>query len=277
MTDDLLARLKEARDCGEPCALVTVAQTRGSVPREAGAKMIVFGDQETCGTIGGGKFEALVIAAGLAALADGKPVLKTYPLHESDAESFGAICGGEVTVLIEPQVVRESLILVGAGHCARAIAKLARACGMHVTALDDRTELLADFSGAHRTIGDRTPAEFIRQREWRANDALVMVSRNYEIDRDALAAALKQPAIGYIGMIGSSRKVRRVFDELTQRGCAANELARVFAPVGLDIGADSPAEIAVSVMAEILQVLRGRAGGHLRACPSPEGDASMQP
>jgi xanthine dehydrogenase accessory factor len=163
---------------------------------------------------------------------------------------------------------------VGAGHCARAIAKLARECGMHVTALDDRTELLDGFSGAHQTIGDRAPAEFIRQRDWRANDALVIVSRNFEIDRDALAAALKQPAIGYIGMIGSSRKVRRVFDELMQRGCDATELARVFAPIGMDIGADSPAEIAVSVVAEVLRVLRGRTGGHMRACSPLKGDDS---
>jgi xanthine dehydrogenase accessory factor len=275
MSDDLLAKLKEARDFGEPCVLVTVAQTRGSVPREAGAKMLVFAGGQTFGTIGGGKFEALVLGASLDALSDGKPVLKTYPLHECDAESFGAICGGEATVLIEPQIPRESLVLVGAGHCARAVAKLARECGMHVTALDDRTELLADFPGAHRTIGDHAPAEFIRRRKWRSSDALVMVSRNFEIDRDALAAALDQPAIGYVGMIGSARKVRRVFDELTQRGCDATALARVFAPIGLDIGADSPTEIAVSVVAEVLQILRGREGGHMRACPSMKDRGSL--
>jgi xanthine dehydrogenase accessory factor len=147
---------------------------------------------------------------------------------------------------------------------------------MHVTAVDDRPELLDGFSGAHQRIGDRAPAEFIRQREWRGNDALVIVSRNFEIDRDALAAALMQPAIGYIGMIGSLRKVRRVFDELTQRGCDEAALGRVHAPIGLDIGADSPAEIAVSVVAELLQVLRGRTGGHMRACsPAKGGDSTL--
>jgi xanthine dehydrogenase accessory factor len=266
MTDEILAKLTEARDGGQPCVLVTVAQTRGSVPREAGAKMLVFPDGRITGSVGGGKFEALVIAASLAALDGGAPVLKTYPLHEHDGESFGAICGGEVTVLMEPQAPRERLVLVGAGHCARAISRLAAECGMHVTVLDDRAEIAADLSHAHRTISEGNAPDFIRNRDWRAGDALVIVSRNFEIDREALAAALPLGKIGYLGMIGSTRKVQRVFDDLKQRGAADDEsLARVFAPIGLDIGADSPVEIAVSVVGEILQVLRSRRGGHLRS------------
>jgi xanthine dehydrogenase accessory factor len=264
MTGELLAKLQEARDHGKPCVMVTVAQTRGSVPREAGAKMLVYPDGKTAGSVGGGKFESLVIEASLAALGSGAPVLKTYPLHERDGESFGAICGGEVTVLIEPQAVRERLVLVGAGHCARAIARLAAGCGMHVTVLDDRAQLATEIPEAHRAVTDVRAPEFIGSCEWGASDALVMVSRNFEIDREALAAALQIPVIGYTGMIGSMRKVQRVFDELRQRGVADDQLARVFAPIGLDIGADSPEEIAVSVVAEILQVLRGRTTGHLR-------------
>jgi len=266
MTDELLAKLQEARDRGQPCVMVTVAQTRGSVPREAGAKMLVYADGKTAGSVGGGKFEALVIEASLAALEGGSPILKTYPLHEHDGESFGAICGGEVTVLIEPQMARERLVLVGAGHCARAVARLAAECGMHVTVLDDRAELAAEIPGTQRTITDEPAPDFIRRHDWRSGDALVIVSRNFEIDREALAAALPIEKIGYLGMIGSARKVQRVFDELKQLGSADDErLARVFAPIGLDIGADSPAEIAVSIVAEILQVLRSRRGGHLRS------------
>ena len=246
-----------------PCALVTVAATTGSVPRAPGAKMLVHADGIIVGTIGGGKFESLVIGDCTAALATKSPLLKRYPLHEADAESFGAICGGEVTVFIEPQSMREAIFLIGAGHCARAIADLARSCNWHVTVIDDRAGMLSDFP-AHRLIGDRKPAEFIESRSWRADEALVIVSRHYDIDREALRAALKQSGQGYVGMIGSQRKVRCVFDRLRAEGVSAAELARVFAPIGLDIGSDSPCEIAVSVLAEILQVIRTRPGGHLR-------------
>ena len=265
MTDALLQELLAARERRASCALATVAATTGSVPREAGAKMIVYADGKTSGTIGGGKFEALVIDDTLGAMRGRRPLLKTYPLHEGDACSFGAICGGEVTVFIEPQTSREAIVLVGAGHCAQAIAKLARECGWHVTVLDDRAEKLAECSAATVKIGDQPPAEFIATHAWQRDEALIIVSRNYEIDREALQAALQRTGIAYLGMIGSTRKVRRVFDELRARGVDEGSLANVHAPIGLDIGADSPVEIAVSVLAEAMQVLRTRPGGHMGA------------
>lgn len=135
-----------------------------------------------------------------------------------------------------------------------------------MTVIDDRTEQLSDFTGARRLVSDRAPADFIRHHEWRGTDALVLVSRNHVLDRDALGAALGRTTIGYVGMIGSRRKVQRVWEELAEESTIDPERRRqVFAPVGLDIGADSPMEIAVSVMAEVLQVLRGRGGGHLRS------------
>ena len=126
MTDALLDELVAARRTRTPCALVTVAATTGSVPRAAGSKMLVYGDGKISGTIGGGKFEALAVEDALAALRQKLPALKTYPLREGETDSFGAICGGEATVLIEPQVMSEALFLIGAGHCAQAIAKLTK-------------------------------------------------------------------------------------------------------------------------------------------------------
>ncbi len=272
MSQRILDELVAARENRTPCALVTVAATRGSVPRAAGAKMLVFGDRRLVGTIGGGKFESLVADEAIAALRGKLPVLKTYPLHEGDAESFGAICGGEATVLIEPHVPRESLVLVGAGHCAQAIAQLASGCGMHVTVLDDRADLLTGFP-AHTAISDLAAPAFIAAKTWRADEALVIVSRNFELDREALHAAVQNGGYGYLGMIGSARKVRRVFAELRARGATTAQLASVFAPIGLDLGADSPAEIAVSVVAEILRVLRQRSGCHLRDASSSTHEA----
>ena len=257
--DELVA----ARDARKPFAVITIAATTGSVPRAAGSKMFVYADGRSSGTIGGGKFESLVVADAVAAMRQKKPQLKRYPLREGDADSFGAICGGEVTVFIEPQKTSEGLHLIGAGHCSRAIAKLAAECGLFVTVVDDRDELMTDLPPAVARVSDSTPADFIASREWQSDEALVIVSRNHEIDREALRAALAQTGAGYIGMIGSRRKVRMVFDDMRQRGFSDEQLSRVYAPLGLDIGADSPAEIAVSTVAEVLAVLRGRTAKHM--------------
>ena len=253
--------MNEART---PFAVVTVAATIGSVPRAPGSKMFVYADGKTSGTIGGGKFESLVIAEAQAAIQKKKPLLKTYPLREGESDSFGAICGGEVTVFIEPQITGESLYLIGAGHCARAIAKLAAECGLFVSVIDDRNDLLADLPTIVVGIPHSSPRDFIMSRQWQGDEALIMVSRNHEIDCEALAAAVEQSEAGYIGMIGSRRKVLDVFDRLRQRGVSEEKLSRVYAPLGLDIGADSPAEIAVSCVAEILSVLRGRTAKHMQ-------------
>ena len=260
---DVLEELLEARRAGKPCTLATVAATTGSVPRHPGAKMIVYADSSISGTVGGGKFESLVIAEAIDCIARREPLLKTWPLREDQPDSFGAICGGEVTVLIEPQVPTHRLLIVGGGHCAQSIAKLAAQCGFYVTALEDREDILARCETAHQRLTDPAPG-YIASREWDQNDAMVIVSRHYDIDREALAAALKKGGMGYIGMIGSRRKVIQVFDRLKAEGSTAEQLATVYAPIGLDIGSDSPAEIAVSIVAEILTILRGKSGQHLK-------------
>jgi xanthine dehydrogenase accessory factor len=146
------------------------------------------------------------------------------------------------------------------------LAKLAQECGFAVTVLDDRVELLGHsyFSSSVRCLSDPAPENFIRNHNWCERDALVLVSRNYHIDREALAAALKTGGIGYIGMIGSRKKVLTVFDELAARGFSREAFSEVRAPIGINIGADSPAEIAISIMAEVFTVLRGASGRPLR-------------
>jgi xanthine dehydrogenase accessory factor len=263
MSDALLDELMAARSSRTPCALVTIAATRGSVPRAAGSKMLVYATGSISGTVGGGKFESLVIDDAHEQMRAKKPLLKNYPLHESSTESFGAICGGEVTVFIEPQHLSEAIFLIGGGHCALAVGKLALECGLFVTVVDDRPEVLKNFPTQIATIGDVDPAKFIAERNWQADEALIILSRHHEIDRDALAAALQTGGTGYIGMIGSKRKVQHVFDQLKERGLS-KELDKVYAPLGLDIGADSPSEIAVSIIGEVLSVLRKRSARHFR-------------
>jgi xanthine dehydrogenase accessory factor len=260
MNQSILEELLEAKASGRECVLVTVAATKGSVPRQAGTRMIVYGSGEISGTIGGGKFEALVIEDSLVSLKTGKPELKTYVLREGSPDSFGAVCGGEVTALLEPQNRSETIYLFGAGHCAIAIAHLARLCGFRTSLIEDRPEIVASFEPADEKKTEPDQSKWIKEQAWRRSDALILVNRNYQLDRDALAAALQTGGFGYIGMMGSKRKIRRVYDELKSRGTDPKEFERVHAPIGLEIGADSPQEIAVSVMAEVIAVLRGQSG-----------------
>ena len=264
MSDALLAELTAARKTRTACALVTVVETRGSVPRAAGSKMLVYAGGKVSGTIGGGKFESLVMSDAQLQMQQKRPLLKTYVLHERSTESFGAICGGESTVFIEPQILSEAIFLIGAGHCALAIGKLAVECGLFVAVVDDRSDQLTGFPAQVVVVPDVEPPKYVRARDWQPDEALVIVSRNHEIDRDVLAAALTVKNIGYIGMIGSAKKVQHVFDQLLRSGVTKDKLGEVYAPIGLDIIADAPAEIAVSVVAEILAVLRKRSAEHLR-------------
>jgi xanthine dehydrogenase accessory factor len=264
MSYSILAELLEARSRGMRCVLVTVAIAKGSVPRQAGTKMIVYASGKISGTIGGGKVEALIGEDALRCLETGKIELKRYPLREGEPDSFGAICGGEITVLIEPQQSGESIYLFGAGHCATAIARLARSCEMKVFVIEDREDTLNTFEPADQKHLCKNPADFVSQQTWNATDAILLVNRNYSLDRDALKAVLGTSGYGYVGMIGSKRKVLKVYDELRAEGISPGTLSQVHAPLGIDIGADSPEEIAISVMAEVLAVLRKRSGRSMR-------------
>ena len=259
---EFFSEITAAQAARRACALATVVSSKGSVPRGPGAKMLVFADGQTSGTVGGGKLESLVIAEAVAAIREGSPRLKHYLLREGEPQSFGAICGGEVDVFIEPLTSGEAVWIIGGGHCSQAIAELAAGCGMYVGVVEDRVDQVnaARFPTAARMVTDQPAPEFIAGREWGEREALVIVNRHAGLDKLALAAALRKGLPGYVGMMGSGRKVRRVFEELEAEGHAREDLRRVHAPIGLDIGAESPAEIAVSIMAEILCFTRRGSG-----------------
>ena len=265
------AEIAAAQTEPRPCALATVVAAKGSVPRAPGAKMLVYADGTTSGTVGGGKFESLVIAEATAAIRGGQPLLKHYLLREGEPQSFGAICGGEVDVFIEPLTSGEAVWIIGGGHCSQAIALLAAGCGMYVGVVEDRADQLSAerFPSATRLVTDLPAPEFIAGRAWNEREALVIVNRHAGLDKFALAAALRHGVPGYVGMMGSRRKVARVFDELLAEGHTHEALERVHAPIGLDIGAESPAEIAVSIVGEILRFTRGRSGAAMRSAGEP--------
>jgi len=248
---------------GDSVALATIVKATGSTPREAGTKMLIYPDGSIVDTIGGGSLEANVIAEAQAALAEGKPRLMRYELRDAEAGDPG-ICGGEAEVFIDVINPHPTVLIVGAGHVGRSLAVLSSFLGFRTVVLDDRAEL----ANAERLpqadeiiVGDIV--EELARFHINPQTHIVIVTRGHEHDRDALRQMVSSPA-AYIGMIGSRRKVTMVFDELKKDGIAEEVLAAVHAPIGLDIHAETPEEIALSIMAEIVMVRRGGQGGLMR-------------
>jgi xanthine dehydrogenase accessory factor len=238
---------------GSPCALAIVTESKGSAPRKSGAKMIVKGDGSTLGTIGGGKVEMEVVDAALAAIARGTPATISLAL----TEAYGHVCGGSLTIYIEPLGLAPRLVIVGAGHVGRALAKVARFAGFRVAVSDERAEYATkeQVPDAHEIFqGEAEKALFKMPVD--ADTYVVIATHSYEIDFTAVRAALKTPA-RYIGLIGSKRKREVLFTELKTEGFSAEDLSRLRIPVGLPIGGDSPEEIAVSIVAQLIQKRTG--------------------
>ncbi|MDQ7780250.1 MAG: XdhC/CoxI family protein [Planctomycetota bacterium] len=247
--------LNEAIEHGEPFALATVVHVKSSTPRQPGAKMGIHADGTTFGTVGGGLLEKKVIDDALQAIRDGGSLLKDYSLYPQDQGGIGTECGGSTQIFIDVISGADRLLLVGGGHIAQPLAKLGRMLGMSVEVVDDRPEFASPerFPAAvlHRTSIQQTDfSRLVNPRTW-----VVIISRSHEIDTDALKAVAGLPA-AYVGMIGSKRKVRVIMDRLAADGVDKARLEKVFSPIGLDIGAESPEEIAVSIIAEIISIKR---------------------
>jgi len=243
-----------------PLVVATVVRDSGSVPRRCGAKMLVRADASTRGTIGGGVFEQRVIRDALAALRRQMSETRGYAFKPElqDAavgdETFGAVCGGRVEVFLEVLMPAERMLIVGGGHCGRALAEAASLLGFSIVVADDREEHSQaekfDFPGVDQVL--RLPADFSGLPEIDAQTYVVLVSKGFVTDTEALRRTINSPA-AYIGMIGSTQKRDVVFEKLRVEGISKESLARVHAPVGLEIGAETPAEIAVSILAEIIR------------------------
>lgn len=252
--------LKEALrriDRGEIIAWVTVFETKGSTPREAGAKMLVNKDGLISGTIGGGITEAKVIEEAKQALREGKGKLLTYRLtKEQAALDEGAICGGEMKVFIDILQPKEEVLIFGAGHIAACVSKLAKTVGFKVTIIDDRKEFANQdrFPEADEIIAEDTE-KALTHLNITPSTYIIVLTRGHLKDEEVLSSVTRSNA-AYIGMIGSRKKNATVFQHLEEQGISQDELAKVYAPIGIDIKAQTPEEIAVSIVAEIIQVRR---------------------
>ncbi|MBN1640951.1 MAG: XdhC family protein [Anaerolineae bacterium] len=263
---DAYRLVAEAVSQGVPVALATVIRVTGSTPREIGAKMVVYQDGRSAGTIGGGKMEASVIEAAVAAIAAGRSQIVRYELQDLEAGDPG-MCGGTVEVYVDVTIPAPTLLLVGAGHVAMPTAEIAQACGFRVVVIDDRADMASEarFPGAaERLVGDIE--QTLRSLTLSPSTYVVIVTRGHALDEEALHAVIDAPT-AYVGMIGSRRKIGVIYDHLRAAGVPEEQIARVHAPIGIDIGSETPAEIAVSIVAELIAVRRGAAQRRERARP----------
>jgi xanthine dehydrogenase accessory factor len=241
---------------GEPFVLATVTENSGSSPRKAGAKMLLRRDGSTLGSVGGGRVEAETISAALTALEDGTARMLSFVLNEEN----GFACGGAMSIYLEPQGSASHLVLFGAGHVGKAVAALAKGCGFHVTVVDDRLEhnnsvafpcadslVCAPVKQAFEHL-DLSPDSFV-----------VIATPGHLSDFAAVRGALGSPA-RFIGLLGSRRKREALMKVLDAEGYSQEQCARVITPVGVEIGAETPEEIAVSIVGQLIRERRPHAG-----------------
>jgi len=255
--------LAELESTHQPAALCTVVKTSGSTPRHSTSKMLVYADGHILGTVGGGELENRVIQEALASLSDGKPRNLEYSMADPGRGDPG-LCGGQVEVFVEPIFPSPMLVIIGGGHVGKAVAHLAKWLGFRVAVSDDRPEFCTPEANPDADEFYPIPmAELPQHLTITPQTYLVLTTRGSAVDVAGLPALLETPA-GYIGVIGSRRRWATTVKELNERGIPEGKLKRVHSPMGLGIGAETPEEIAVSILAEVLMVRGGGSGKQMK-------------
>ena len=241
---------------GEPAALATVVASSGSTPRRAGAKMLVRKNGTSIGSVGGGGVEHQIIQKAVEVLSCGEPQMIHLDLS-GRGEQAAIICGGQTDIFIEPILTPETLWLFGAGHISKATAAMGKMLGFRVSVVDPRSEYNNhdQFPDADSLVVEEFTDSFAKLNIDK-NSYIVIFTPGHASDEQCLHFALGTDAT-YIGMIGSKKKVKEVKERLVKKGVSAERLNQVHAPIGLEIGAETPQEIAVSILAEMINVKRG--------------------
>ncbi len=249
----------ELQAAQKSAALCTVVHSSGSTPRHETSKMLVYPEGRILGTVGGGELENRVIKEAIASLHDRKPRLLQYNLSDPSRGDAG-VCGGQVEVFVEPILPEPTLVVIGGGHVGKAVSHLAKWLGFRVAISDDRPEFCTP--GANPDADEFytcSMAELPLHLSITPQTYLVLTTRGSIIDVPGLPALLESQA-GYIGVIGSRRRWSETIKGLNEAGISDEQVKRVHSPIGLGIGAETPEEIAVSIMAEILMI-RGAGSG----------------
>lgn len=253
---DVFEELVRLRKLGRKCALATIVEVGGSIPSFQSAKLLVREDGSMVGTVGGGCVEAQVFTAAREVMETGRPKLLNFNLGQDVAYESGLICGGQVDIFVEPILPQPRALIFGAGHISKSLSKVASLAGFATCVIDDR-ESYANrerFPEADEVLAGEYEELFPRLAV-NEGSYLIIVTRGHRDDLRVLRWAAATPA-RYVAMIGSKRKVITVVKELEQEGVPREALERIHAPMGLEIGAVTPEEIAVSVVAEMIAVRR---------------------
>ncbi|MBV8695101.1 MAG: XdhC family protein [Ktedonobacteraceae bacterium] len=248
---------------GERVAVATVVKTVGAAPCGVGSKILVHADATIVGSFNGAQTNSKVAQAALQVIRDGHSQLTRVHLDAEQDEAVGS-CGATLEVFFEVLRPEPRLIIAGAGYVAQALAKLAMNLDFRIVVVDDRCDLADSQTFGKRvqfTLGDIP--QTIRELEPDETSWIVIVTRGHHLDKDALRVALESNA-AYIGMIGSPSKVKHIFKDLLKEGIARERLAHVHAPIGLDLGAETPDEIALSIAAEIVMLRKRGSGASLK-------------
>jgi xanthine dehydrogenase accessory factor len=252
MIFNALAELEQNNGAG---ALCTIVRSVGSTPRHVGSKMLVYPDGRIVGTVGGGEMESRVIAEALEAIRDGKPRNLEYSMADPQRGDPG-VCGGQLEVFVDPIQPKPNLVVVGAGHVGQAVAHLAHWLGFRVVVTDDRPEFCTPEVVPQADAYYPLPlAELPQEFDITPWTYIVMTTRGVDIDVKGLPGLLDSPA-AYIGVIGSQRRWKMSRDKILESGVSAEKIDRVHSPIGLDLHAETPEEIAVSIIAEIIRLRR---------------------
>ncbi len=254
---DLYSEIVRLRKSGQKCAVATIVEVNGSIPSYESAKILVREDGSMVGTIGGGCVEAEVWNAAREVIATEKPKHMTFSLGQDAAYDNGLICGGQLNVFIEAVMPEPAAIIFGAGHISKSLAQVSAMAGFAVTVVDNR-EAFANrerFPNVEEVIAAEYEDAF-EKLNVNSSSYLIIVTRGHRDDMRVLRWAITTEA-RYIAMIGSKRKVIGVLREFEKEGLPREQFERIYAPMGLEIGAITPEEIAVSVAAEMIAVRRG--------------------
>lgn len=259
MTVDIYKALSEIEQNNESAALCTVVKSIGSTPRHVGSKMLVYPDGKFIGTVGGGDLEHRVLDEAWIAMTDGESRLLTYRMSDPSRGDPG-VCGGTVEVFVEPILPPAMIVVIGAGHVGKAVVHLAKWLGFRVAVSDDRPEFCNPETTPGADAYYPVPMNELPQHlKINKRTYLVITSRGANVDVQGLPGLLESnPA--YIGVIGSKRRWLTTAKGLKQQGVSEEKIARVHSPMGLELNAETPEEIAVSIMAEIL-MLRDKGSG----------------